>query len=58
MVEPQVPRYSDNLEQSKWINFKNKYTHYLRFPYPWYLKKMKKTSLEILDEDLKKLQKK
>ena len=49
---------SDNLEQSKWINFKNKYTHYLRFPYPWYLKKMKKTSLEILDEDLKKLSKK
>ena len=49
---------SDNLEQSKWINFKNKYTHYLRFPYPWYLKKMKKTALEILDEDLKTLKKK
>lgn len=48
---------SDNKEQSKWINFKSKNTYYLRFPYPWYLKKKQKTSLELLDEDLKKLSK-
>jgi 4-aminobutyrate aminotransferase-like enzyme len=46
---------SDNLEQSKWIRVLNKEIYHLRFPYPWLLKKLNKTSTEILNEDLKKL---
>ncbi len=49
---------SDNSEQSNWIKFKNKEIYHLRFPYPWTLKKYNKTSLEILDEDLRNLSKK
>ena len=48
---------SDNSEQSKWIKVLNKEIYHLRFPYPWLLKKLKKTSTEILNEDLIKLSK-
>ncbi len=49
---------SDNRNQSSWIKYNNKEIYHLRFPYPWLLKKLKKTSLEILNEDLNKLSKK
>ena len=49
---------SDNKDQSNWIKYKKKEVYHLRFPYPWLMKKLKKNSIEILNEDLKKLVKK
>lgn len=46
---------SNNPSQSDWINKKNKEIYHLRFPYPWTLKKLNKSSSQILTEDLKKL---
>ena len=49
---------SDNKNQSIWINYKNKSVNHLRFPYPWVLKKLNKTSVQLLKEDLKLLSRK
>jgi 4-aminobutyrate aminotransferase / (S)-3-amino-2-methylpropionate transaminase / 5-aminovalerate transaminase len=49
---------SDNKDQSCWIKYKKKEVYHLRFPYPWLMKKLNKTSIEILNEDLKNLSKK
>ena len=49
---------SDNKDQSNWIKYKKKEVYHLRFPYPWLMKKLKKNSIEILNEDLKNLSKK
>ena len=44
---------SDNLEQKKWIGFKDKNIHYLDFPYPWL-----KNKKNFFKDSLSKLKKK
>jgi 4-aminobutyrate aminotransferase / (S)-3-amino-2-methylpropionate transaminase / 5-aminovalerate transaminase len=47
---------SNNLNQKKWIGFKDKNIHFFKFPYPWIYDEKK--SLKLLDLSFKKLKEK